>query len=63
MTLPPGTTEHRAEGNALPPIRCAVLTVSDSRTLETDESGKLLQADCFGEAGRTRSRIMRFAQE
>ncbi|HEV8408903.1 MAG TPA: MogA/MoaB family molybdenum cofactor biosynthesis protein [Gemmatimonadaceae bacterium] len=43
MTLPPGTAEHRVEGDALPPIRCAVLAVSDSRTLETDESGKRMQ--------------------
>ena len=43
MTLPPGTTEHRAEGAALAPLRCAILTVTDSRTLETDESGKAIR--------------------
>jgi molybdopterin adenylyltransferase len=43
MTLPPGTAEHRAEGDALPALRCAVLTVTDSRTIDTDESGKTMQ--------------------
>ena len=43
MTLPPGTTEHRAEGDALPALRCAVVTVTDSRTIDTDESGKSMQ--------------------
>jgi len=43
MTLPPGTTEHRAEADALPALRCAVVTVTDSRTIETDESGKAIQ--------------------
>jgi molybdenum cofactor biosynthesis protein B len=43
MTLPTGTASHRAEGDALAPLRCAVVTVSDSRTLETDESGALIK--------------------
>jgi molybdenum cofactor biosynthesis protein B len=47
--LPEGTAAHRAEGSALPPVRCAVVTVSDSRTEATDESGdlicRLLEAD------------------
>jgi molybdenum cofactor biosynthesis protein B len=43
MTLPPGTAAHRAEGDALAALRCAVTTVSDSRTLETDESGALMK--------------------
>ena len=42
MTLPPGTTSHRREGEALPPLACAVVTVSDSRTEATDESGALI---------------------
>jgi molybdenum cofactor biosynthesis protein B len=37
--LPGGTAAHRAEGNARPPVQCAVVTVSDSRTEATDESG------------------------
>jgi molybdenum cofactor biosynthesis protein B len=41
--LPAGTRAHKTEGESLPPIRCAVVTVSDSRTLETDESGALMK--------------------
>jgi molybdenum cofactor biosynthesis protein B len=48
MTLPPGTTSHRAEGDALPALRCAIVTVTDTRTIDTDESGaeirRLLEA-------------------
>jgi molybdenum cofactor biosynthesis protein B len=43
MTLPPGTASHRAEGDALAALRCAVVTVSDTRTIATDESGALIQ--------------------
>jgi molybdenum cofactor biosynthesis protein B len=43
MTLPPGTITHRREGDALPPLACAVVTVSDSRTEATDESGTLIR--------------------
>ena len=43
MTMPPGTASHRAEGDALPALRCALLTVTDSRTLDTDESGQAMQ--------------------
>lgn len=43
MTLPPGTASHRAEGDALPALRCAVLTVTDTRTLDTDESGAAMK--------------------
>ncbi len=32
--------EHRERGRG--PVRCAVLTVSDTRTLETDEGGRLI---------------------
>lgn len=42
-TLPEGTSAHRAEGDALAAIRCAVVTVSDSRAEATDESGALIQ--------------------
>ena len=41
--LPEGTQSHRAEGEARPGVRCAVVTVSDSRTVETDESGALMK--------------------
>ena len=39
MTLPPGTASHRKEGDALPPLQCAILTVTDTRTVDNDESG------------------------
>jgi molybdenum cofactor biosynthesis protein B len=32
---------HRAAGERIPGARCAVVTVSDSRTKETDDSGRL----------------------
>lgn len=41
--LPEGTASHRAEGEQLAPVRCAVVTVSDSRTEATDVSGALLR--------------------
>ncbi len=41
--LPDGTRQHRAEGDTRPPVRCAVLTVSDSRTEADDVSGRLMQ--------------------
>jgi molybdenum cofactor biosynthesis protein B len=41
--LPEGTRAHRAEGDTRAAVRCAVVTVSDSRTVETDESGMLMQ--------------------
>ena len=41
--LPEGTASHRAEGAQLAPIRCAIVTVSDSRTEATDVSGALLR--------------------
>jgi molybdenum cofactor biosynthesis protein B len=40
---PAGTAAHRAEGKALPPLRCAIVTVSDTRTVDTDESGALMR--------------------
>ncbi len=43
MTILTGTATHRAEGDALAPVRCAVVTVTDSRTVETDESGALIK--------------------
>lgn len=38
---PEGTAAHRAESGALGALTCAVLTVSDSRSAATDESGPL----------------------
>ncbi|HJU64450.1 MAG TPA: molybdenum cofactor biosynthesis protein B [Gemmatimonadaceae bacterium] len=52
MTLPEGTREHRRQASALESIRCAVITVSDTRTEATDESGKLIQQLLTG-AGHT----------
>lgn len=43
-TIPSGTSTHRAEGDARPPVRCAIVTVSDSRTAATDESGTLMRS-------------------
>lgn len=50
MTVPDGTRAHRADAQRFTAMRCAVLTVSDSRTLETDESGRYLRA-ALGSAG------------
>lgn len=38
---PEGTAAHRAESRALGALNCGVLTVSDSRSEATDESGPL----------------------
>lgn len=43
MTVPEGTQAHRTEARRHAALRCAVLTVSDSRTPETDESGRWLR--------------------
>ena len=37
--LPEGTRTHRSEGDQRPPVACAIVTVSDSRTEATDASG------------------------
>lgn len=42
MTLPEGTREHRKDAQRFASVKAAVLTVSDSRTVETDESGPLI---------------------
>jgi molybdenum cofactor biosynthesis protein B len=44
------TRRHQEEAERLGPIRCAVLTVSDTRTEETDGGGPLV-ASCLEEAG------------
>lgn len=49
---PEGTTAHRADARRFTTMRCAVLTVSDSRTAETDESGKYLR-ESLAAAGHT----------
>jgi molybdenum cofactor biosynthesis protein B len=49
---PEGTASHRAEATRLGALSCAVLTVSDSRTAETDESGPLARRLLEG-AGHT----------
>lgn len=37
------TQQHRSEAEKLPPVRVAVLTISDTRTPETDTSGGYLR--------------------
>ena len=46
------TTEHRDKAAALPPVRVAVYTISDSRTPETDKSGALIR-ELLAAAGHT----------
>jgi molybdopterin adenylyltransferase len=41
MTLPDGTSTHRAAAAQQAPVRIAVIVVSDKRTPATDESGPL----------------------
>jgi molybdenum cofactor biosynthesis protein B len=45
-----GVPEHQAKAQAVGPVAYAVLTVSDTRTEETDDSGRLIQQLC-NEAG------------
>ena len=52
MTVPEGTQAHRNDARKFTVLRCAVLTVSDSRTVETDESGRYLR-DALAGAGHT----------
>lgn len=49
---PTGTQEHRRQAATLGALACAVLTVSDSRTAETDESGPLARR-LLAEAGHS----------
>lgn len=39
----PSTEAHRTAAAQLESVRCAVLTISDSRTMTTDESGALIE--------------------
>lgn len=41
MTQPSPADGHRRQAERMPPVRVALLTISDTRTPETDESGKL----------------------
>lgn len=50
--LPEGTAAHRADAQRFAVLRAAVLTVTDSRTIETDESGVVLR-DGLIAAGHT----------
>jgi molybdenum cofactor biosynthesis protein B len=43
VTVPEGTAQHRAEARKITTLRLGVLTVSDSRTKENDESGAVLR--------------------
>ncbi len=52
MGLPDGPAAHRGSAAARPPVRCAVLTVSDSRTLATDTAGPRART-LLAEAGHT----------
>lgn len=47
-TVPEGTQAHRADAERYASLRCAVLTVSDSRTAETDASGPAIRAALTG---------------
>lgn len=49
-----GTSEHRGEAKRLGPVRYAVITVSDSRTEETDGSGRLARR-LLDEAGHNQA--------
>lgn len=48
MTVPEGTRAHRDDAKRFAHLRAAVLTVSDSRTAGTDESGKLIRTALLG---------------
>ena len=54
MTIPEGTQAHRADASAkgFSALKCGVLTVSDSRTEATDESGPLIRK-LLADAGHT----------
>ncbi len=41
--LPEGTAAHRADAQRFAVLRAVILTVTDSRTIETDESGVVLR--------------------
>jgi molybdenum cofactor biosynthesis protein B len=41
--MPSGKVEHHHKAGEMPPVRVAVITVSDTRTAETDINGKYLR--------------------
>lgn len=45
MSLSKSTDEHRAAARAQGPVSIAIVTVSDTRTAETDENRKYLEAE------------------
>ena len=48
MTVPDGTRAHREDAKRFTRLRAGVLTVSDSRTPETDESGRYIREALTG---------------
>ena len=61
MTIPgrdgsPSTAAHRDEAERREGARCVVLTVSDSRTMATDESGALIERLLLADGHRVVSR-------
>ncbi len=38
-----GVHDHKHEAESIGPVRCAVITTSDSKTIETDVTGKLVK--------------------
>jgi molybdenum cofactor biosynthesis protein B len=55
-----GAHEHKQHAKAGPPVRCAVITVSDTRTAATDQGGDLARK-LLGQAGHlvVRSELLR----
>jgi molybdenum cofactor biosynthesis protein B len=56
--LPEGTAAHRADARRFAVLRAAVLTVTDSRTIETDESGVVLRDGLTGAGHEVRERAL-----
>lgn len=52
MTNSQSTAQHRSEAEKHPPVNVAILTISDTRTPETDTSGQLM-AELLAGAGHT----------
>ena len=59
MSSPAADHERRAADHARgQPVRCAVLTISDSRTVETDKSGPLIERLLDESGHRTAARTL-----
>ena len=56
--LPEGTAAHRADAQRFAVLRAAVLTVTDSRTLATDESGVVLRDGLLAAGHEVRDRAL-----